>query len=48
MPIVVDTSVPIAVIAAEAERASLIRGTQGAELIAPTPSIGRSATRVPR
>lgn len=35
MPVVVDTSVLIAVIAAEAERASLIRGTQGAELIAP-------------
>lgn len=32
---VVDTSVLIAVIAAEAERAALIRVTQGAELVAP-------------
>jgi predicted nucleic acid-binding protein len=35
MPVVVDTSVLIAVIAAEAERAALIRATQGAELLAP-------------
>ena len=35
MPVVVDTSVLIAVIAAEAERGALIRATQGAELLAP-------------
>ena len=34
MPIVVDDSVLIAVIAAESERVALIRGTQGAELVA--------------
>jgi predicted nucleic acid-binding protein len=35
MPVVVDTSVLIAVIAAEAERPALIRLTKGAELVAP-------------
>ena len=35
MPVVVDTSVLIAVIAAETERVALIRATQGAELLAP-------------
>ena len=35
MPIVVDTSVLIAVIAGETERPALIRATEGADLVAP-------------